>query len=100
VAADADRREKPSDQLRHGGQLPGHDQGITLNLRNLQPAGFFGKLIKIFQQPLILQQPRWVLPALLLIMVCAGVLYCWDMTRRNVTCSITPSSTVTAHATS
>jgi 4-amino-4-deoxy-L-arabinose transferase-like glycosyltransferase len=25
------------------------------------------------------QQPRWVLPALLLILVCAGVLYCWDM---------------------
>jgi 4-amino-4-deoxy-L-arabinose transferase-like glycosyltransferase len=24
-------------------------------------------------------QPRWVLPALLLIVVCAGVLYCWDL---------------------
>jgi 4-amino-4-deoxy-L-arabinose transferase-like glycosyltransferase len=25
------------------------------------------------------QQPRWVLPALLLILVCAGVLYCWGL---------------------
>src|ERR1700757_2061156 len=25
------------------------------------------------------QQPRWVLPALLLILMCAGVLYCWGL---------------------
>jgi hypothetical protein len=46
VTADADRREKSSDQLRHGGQLPGHNWG-----NHVEITGWRGTLVRPLQAP-------------------------------------------------